>query len=289
MDRPPPLRAGWAFWPWVALLTFAPLPLGGARPWAASLLEGWLGLCLMLWAAARIRPLDHPPQRSLRPLLGPFLLVAAALLWGWLQTLPLSLPRLAPLGHPLWTEAAEALGASGAPSIALHPGAAREELARYLLDAGVFFLALQWGASRRRSSRLIAALALAGGGYALYGLWVQFSGENTILGMPKWAYHDLVTATFVNRNHFAAYTGLIFLCLLALLHRRLFAPLAHATWRETLRRLLSGEAAARAWGWWLLASVVLTALLLTQSRGGVLSAGCGVLSFFLLTGGGGRG
>ena len=137
-----------------------------------------------------------------------------AMLWAVFQTVPFSLPEL---HHPLWRSASEALGTPYRGSISLDPAASAESLVRIGTWAGIFWLALQFGRERQRAHGALIAVAGATAVYALYGLAVQFSGTNTILWFDKTAYHDVVTATFVNRNSFATFAGLGLVCAAAAL------------------------------------------------------------------------
>lgn len=208
------------FWCFAAMLLLAPLPIGANRPWSAALLALLTGALCAIWPLAQIGGRELQPW-PLRRIAGPALLFVLVICWALLQASP-----WLPSGwaHPFWAEASAALGPGGSavvPRLALAPDAAVAAVMRWLAYAGIFWLALQHGRSQRRARMLVEALALAGGLYAAYGLVVYFSGSETILGMPKWAYRGDLTATFVNRNSYAAYAGLGLLCAAAALHRRL--------------------------------------------------------------------
>jgi O-antigen ligase len=208
------------FWCFAAVLMLVPLPFGANRPWSAALLAVLVALLCITWPIAQIGGRDLAPW-PLRRIAGPAMLFALVVGWALLQAggwLP------AAWAHPLWAEAAAALGPGGpavVPRVALAPEAALTAVMRWLAYAGAFWLALQHGRSHRRARLLVEALALAGGAYATYGLVVYFSGSQTILSMPKWAYLGDLTSTFVNRNSYAAYAGLGLLCAAAAIYRRL--------------------------------------------------------------------
>ncbi|MGQ3030121.1 MAG: O-antigen ligase family protein [Ferrovibrionaceae bacterium] len=208
------------FWIFAAVLLLAPLPFGANRPWSAALLALLTGLLCLTWPLATIGDRALQPW-PLRRIAGPASLFVIVVAWALLQASP-----WLPLGwaHPFWSEVSAGLGPSGPaviPRVALAPEAATAATMRWLAYAGIFWLALQHGRSHRRARLLVEALALAGGLYAAYGLVVYFSGREMILGIPKWAYRGDLTATFVNRNSYAAYAGLGLLCAAAALHRRL--------------------------------------------------------------------
>ncbi|MTJ81780.1 MAG: O-antigen ligase family protein, partial [Telmatospirillum sp.] len=160
--------------------------------------------------------------------------------------------------------------------VSLAPGAGRDGALRLAAYGGLFLLALQHGRSSRRAERVLMAVAATGSGLALYGLAVHFSGSATILWWDKWAYRDVVTATFVNRNSYATFAGLTLLSLTALAWRRY----GGLDLRGLLRRLLvDGDRLC----WALLAGAGLTALslLLTGSRAGCGAALAGATVFVL--------
>lgn len=259
------------FWCFAVVLLLAPLPLGANRPWSAALLALLIALLCLTSPSAQMGGHElaaWPVQR----IAGPALLFSAVVAWALLQAgdwLP------AAWAHPLWAEAAAGLGPmvpAVVPRLALAPEAAATGVMRWLAYAGVFWLALQHGRSHRRARLLVESLALAGGVYAVYGLVVYFAGRETILGMPKWAYLGDLTATFVNRNSYAAYAGLGLLCAAAAIHRRL----------DDTRGDLATPAAhlRRTTVWFLVAAgVIAVALPLSGSRAGlaVSVGGLGVL------------
>lgn len=209
------------FWCLVAIIVLAPLPLGSNRPWSWSLLAVVVGvLCLLWpWAFAADR---RAPLADLRRLAVPAALFLAVVAWALLQSSPL-LPHN--WAAALFGDAAAALGVTGTDAV---QPAFRLEVAtgvmRLLCYAGVFWLAFQHGRSERRARWLVEAMAVAGCAYAVYGLAVFASGNESILLMRKWAYPSSLTSTFVNRNTYATYAGLTILCAMYAAARRIERP-----------------------------------------------------------------
>lgn len=95
-----------AFWGLMALLAWAPLPLGSNRPWSWNLLSLCAGILLIIWALAAL--LDPRATRLAgKRLLMPGALFGLVILWGALQTSPL-MPEA--WSNPLWAEAGRVLG-----------------------------------------------------------------------------------------------------------------------------------------------------------------------------------
>ena len=245
---------GWAL---LAVVALAPLPFGANRPWAWSALALAVGVLLTLWAAAALLGRAPAAPRGHWP----FALVFAAVA-GWiaLQAVPWT---PASWHHPLWAAAAEALGEPLAGAVSIDPGRTVSALMRLLAYAGVFFLAATLGGGLWRRGLFVVAVAAAL--YAAYGLAVVFSGADSLLWYRRWAYHGAVTGTFVGRSAFAAYTGLGLIATVALFADEIGR--LRGGWRVAVASLLGGRGA------WLavMAAVIATALVASQSRGGLLA------------------
>jgi O-antigen ligase len=256
----------------MAVIVLAPLPLGSNRPWSWSLLAALIGLLCATWPMMAMIDRTTPWVR-VRQVAFPLLGYAGVIGWAWLQTMPIWPPAWA---DPLWLAAQRQL-AGGSPDrvpLAMDIHAAATGIMRLLCYGGVMWLALQHGRSHWRAQRMLEILALAGGTYALYGLMVFVAGNETILMMPKWAYPDSLTATFVNRNSFATYAGLTLLCAMACLMHRLPPPLR-------LRSLVMHIGRPTAL-YGLAALLLLLALIASGSRAGTASALLGLVTLIVM-------
>lgn len=231
-----------------------------------------IGLLCLLWplAAARDR---HVPTVSPAEIAVPSALFGGVVAWALLQTSAL-LSGVLPDAWiaPSWSAAAVGLGGDEmiVGRVANDDFAARTGVMRWLCYAGVFWLALQHGRSERGARRLIDALALGGAAYAVYGLLVFASGNETILWLSKWAYHTSLTSTFVNRNTFATYAGLTLLCMIVATARRLERPIRIRSLLLHCRRPTAIFALAIPAGF--------VALLASGSRAGTASAVLGIVA-----------
>ena len=267
------------FWGLAALVVLAPLPLGSNRPWAWFLLATGVGGLLALWFAGMAlagRPQPVPAQRfRVALILFAYVCVWAAVQWApWTPT---------SWHHPIWADARPLLGPDLAGRISVNPEQTLVALIRLFCYGGVFWLSLQLGCGLERARRGLRLIVYAGALYALYGVFVQFSGSETILWMDKWAYRGMLTSTFVNRNSYATYAGLTLVCAAALFLKE-FEDVSSANVPARVKvrffvERLFGSAAPL----FVAMLIIITALLLTGSRAGTLSTLLGLLALALTT------
>ena len=268
------------FWIFVTLIVLAPLPFGMVYSlfqaiFACAVFTLVLGYCII--KIRQGRGLEVGIGRIWPETLG-FVLV---LIWGVVQ-----ISTLTPESwhHPLWAEAAAVLGTEIKGSLSLARGDGIEALMRLVMYAGVFFLALQLGRDRGRAEKLFLAVALAGTGYAIYGLAMHFSGLNLVLWEERTEIGRHVTGTFINRNNFATFVGLGLLCAAGLYLSGFFKALQSRRFgRDKIFHVLQ-QAFVR--GAPLLACmlILLTALFLTSSRAGVTASIIALLVLIIFLG-----
>jgi len=201
--------------------------------------------------------------------------------WGMLQISSLTPESL---HHPLWAETADVLNADIKGSISLAGGAGFESIMRLLTYGAVFFLALQLGRDRNRAELLIWADGLSATAYALYGLVLYFGKFEMILWVETESAVRSVSGTFINRNNFATYIGLGLLCSSGLYLAGFFNVIRSGrTGRDKIFHVMQ-QAFVR--GAPLLACilVLLTALFLTGSRGGITASLSSMLALVVFLG-----
>lgn len=266
------------FYALIALVALAPQPLASNRPLPAAVLALCAGLLLCIWAVlvalGRLR-VAVPVARLHWPLIL-FGLTACWIFIQWLPVMPSS------WADPIWQEASSALGTPLSGRISVNPHATLTGLMHLLAYGAIFWLALQLTASSGAARTAIAAVALIGTAYALYGIAVYVTGNSSVFIYEKWAYKNALSSTFVNRNSFATFAGL---CLLA----------ATALFIDSFRHLLTIDRPARQRialitrtafslsAIWkpVAAFLLMIALALTGSRGGVASGLAGLFVLFL--------
>jgi O-antigen ligase len=206
------------------------------------------------------------------------MLFAAVVLFIFLQTIAW---RGSP-SHPIWGMASDALGQPLVASISVNRDLTTLALIRLITAASAFWIALQLCRNAMRARHFVAALAAIGALYAAYGL-VAFalqSGRLPWLEAP--AAQGFVTSTFVNHNSFATYAGLALMAACGLVVRQYRHALADSRGGLTVASLI--ETTGRS-GAVLLAGafIIVVAILLTGSRGGVIASGVGLFVLGMLS------
>ncbi|TNE61452.1 MAG: O-antigen ligase domain-containing protein [Alphaproteobacteria bacterium] len=240
------------------LLALSPLPFASARPvWQ------WFWLAFIgVWALAFAGRLALRGRgRWAAPLMdlprAPIAIVLLFLCWGGLQMI---LPPFGPGPASL----------SSLPTLSLEPDAGLKVCLLFLAHLLLFIFAFLHIRQRRDGGRaLLIAIAAIGTAYALYGFVMFMSGDQYVLWFEKTAYRNTVTATFINRNSYAAYAGLGLVAVNAIV----FTKVAEMRSRLALPSDYLREVIARS-GWIYLVAqlLLLTVLLLTGSRAGIVAA-----------------
>lgn len=206
--RAPALDAAKAhFWLLLALLVWAPIPLGSNRPWAWAVLEVCvyvlLAMWVLLWACGRVE-LSAPAQKAWPA----WALLAAWLAVQWLYLVPM------PFG---WVEAlnpeaahmhalVRQLGITPSTvSLSVDPDAARISFHKTIAYVGVFFLIVNVANRRSRIATLTRVLVYAAVINAVYAVLMHLTGtDGDWFGTPM-VHSAQASGTYANRNHYAAF------------------------------------------------------------------------------------
>ncbi len=269
-----------SFWALVGLVILAPLPLGSVHLWSWGLMACVVGILLAVWSCRVLVGWERPDIR-LRTSWPFVLMFAIAVMWATVQSLWLT---PADWHHPLWFSAGDALATDLASSVSLNPYETISFVCRLLTYAGIFWLSMQYCRRPDRARHVIYAVAFSGFAYAVYGLIVQFSGAQTILWFSKFAYHDDVTSSFVNRNSFATYAGLTLICTTGLIVVAVTSTLGAASGAKDRLLQLIVKMTGKEWSLLLAWIVVLTALILSHSRAGFVSTVVGLITLIAALG-----
>lgn len=260
-----------------ALVAAAPMS-DGSRSVEKQSLNAILvsGLVIAFQTALLVRGRAHPT--AVRTFAGPAMLFGLALLWVGLQLTPW-MPTM--LHHPIWQMAAERLQAGLPGRVTVDPDLTAIGLIRLTTGALVLWMAAQLGSSAVRAYAVLTGIVVIEIGYGIYGLvMLMFAQSNGGPGDPA----TYLTATFSNRNTYATYAGIgVVICVSMLWRTFRREREGHLGGLRMLAaaviRLAGGVGAL-----WLGALFVLLAcLLLSASRGGVLSTFLGLATLFFLT------
>lgn len=259
----------------VFLLTFL---FGGARPWIWQGLAGLFFICLGAWL------LRHEMALTTGRVRGLALAACALTLLPLLQTAPLPsalLEALSPV-RARWADALLQFRGAASTTISYDPLATWTHLAWWLfliVFAVLLTRALSSDTAKFPTWFLHSLFALAGL-QAVYGLTQTLLPTLGVLwdsdAATGLAYKGYARGTFINRNHFGAFLGLLWPVLLAyLLVLRTPRKMERILGRRQQAQLLAQKKAAGVF----CLSLVILALVFSQSRGAILAA---LLSFTLL-------
>ncbi len=268
------------FWLFVIALAWTPFWFGSNTllAWGinAVAFPGIAALYEINLLASRQR---HPV--ALKRIAVPAALFAAVALWTVVQAAawtPLS------LHHPIWAMTATAIGRTIAGSISVDRDLTALALLRLMTAATVFWLALQFGRDAARANNLMLATAAVCTGYSAYGLISIAATPGYVLWVENPYMHGFVTSTFYNRNNFATYggMGLVLLCglIMRLYRHELTAEAPSRRFRIASFIETTGEKGAIYIG---AAFIVMVAVLLSGSRGGIVATCLGVFTLVVLT------
>ena len=249
-----------------ATIALAPLPFGlvyGVMQAGVMLLV--MGL-VIAYCGLRLRE-GKGPAVAIGRLWPECVLFAGVVGWGFFQVSGLMAGDLA---HPLWGEAGAVLGVELSGALSLARGDGFAALMRMLMYGAVFWLALQVGRDRQRARQVVGVVVAAATIYAVYGLVVTLGGFEKVLWVDKSG--TALSGTFVNRNNFATYLGLGLLCAAGMYLGDFFRALESSRMGRDRTAYIVQQAFVRGAPQLACILIMLTALFLTQSRGGITCA-----------------
>ena len=252
----------WVFWGLIALLFWAPIPLGSNRTWALGILIAASQVLLLgaafVWRNAAVDAVEH-----LKKFRWPLGFLFAFVLLVWLQLLPLPAALLGVLSPN--TLAVEA----GVSSLRLSLDAQQTQLYAALSFAylSCFIVALLTVRNARRLDFLGMAIVVSGLFQAIVGALLFSAGASYQIFFSQ-VVHNRVIGTFVYHNHFAGYMEICLSVGIGLMLARLGSEPAQAgNWRHKLAQvfafILSPKMRLR-----MMLIILVIALVLTRSRMG---------------------
>ena len=252
-----------------SVIFLSPLPFGSTSAvwqWFWVLYIGGVSVVFFLREKKGTFDLESPARKIIAPLL----LVAVFIIWGCAQA-------LVPM-EPTMPESK--LGVSHVfeytNKISANPYATMANAAFFLAHIIFFLLVYSLCIKNNNMEQLIFLCGIAALGYSFYGLIEFFIGNEKVLWIiknkPLYGPESL-SSTFINRNNYAAFSGLGVQCLIA-----------SAFHLFNRKKLYSGASFFIRFGWLVLAIyLVATSVFLSNSRAGTLSTAFGVCLLVLLS------
>lgn len=270
-----------------AWLLWLPLPFGsnvpGARLPLIAVPLALCAVCTMLRTAVTSTRTSAPEvTRAWRIWSGGGALFVLACALALVPLPPSLLNVLSPESSTIWSAAARVATLSGLTMsprqpISVDPAATALEVFRVVALLATFVVAALLVRTHTRRLALAIVLCAAALFEMIYGVREAALQRYSIWGWENRLIFNRVTGTFVNPNHFAHYLAIVLpmaLFIAAFAWRSAAQP--HATLARNLARLIESRlllfapAAIAAIG-------CVAAILLAQSRGGLLAAGAGLL------------
>ena len=195
------------FWALLAVLLWAPIPLGSNRPWAWMVLEVYAFILLAAWLVAWALDWVEAPEVVVRAWPAWILLG----LWLALQAIHI-VPMPAEWVAKLSPEAArmQALVADlgikrDSMTLSIDPQASRVSLLKSLAYTAAFFLVLAVVNRRARIAMLARVLVYAAVIHAIYAVLMHLSNAEQEYFGTLMTHGSQANGTYANRNHFAGY------------------------------------------------------------------------------------
>ncbi len=258
-----------ALYVFLAVLVWAPWPLGSNRPWAWTILELGIFLSAALWCVGLIRGeiRDFSVLGRAWPALAVFAawLVYLSVYWiplpaGWVQWLS---PESAAVQR---TVAAYAAGGGAMMTVSVDPHASFAFWLKSCAYAVAFALTLALCNSRSRARLIAWTLVLGGLAQAVYGGLMHLWGANLEIFGTVVPHASNASGGYVNRNHLAGYLEITLALGIGLMIGSL-QETGRRTWKQFVRDmaelLLSSKAPLR-----LFLVTMVIALVMTHSRMG---------------------
>lgn len=262
-----------------AIICLAPLPFGSDRPAPFAVITFAVGALSIFWGLFASRNKAFV-RISLSHLKFGAAIMALVMLWAIIQIIPFNIKGFS---SDFWFAVQQLLPQENIrSSVSINRAGAWPGFFRILSYIILFWLVLQTCRSSNNARKLLSVISLSGCGYAIYGLILKALRIQKILWYDKIYYVDSLTSTFVNRNNYATYAGIVLVVSIALFLNKLFENSADLKKRGSsnaiLRRMFTTALPQLA-----VVLVIAASLILSASRAGIISSIIGVLALALLS------
>jgi O-antigen ligase len=250
----------------ISVVVLAALAFGGTEgPYFSVVQVVLLGLGVLLLATYSAAGLDKPRL----PVAIPLLLVALVLLQ--IAPLPSSVVQL--VGAP-----GDRLNGTSFVNVSIAPYKTLSDLVILLTYLAAFYLTLVvcWHPSGSR--HLVYALLALGTFEACYGLFQYLTGWQQIFSYVKTYDREAATGTYINRDHYAGFlTMLLPFAFTLACHQFEEIRGSQRDPSKRVRSFLSHPESHKLFLWLFVATILVVALVFSQSRMGIISAGVATL------------
>lgn len=263
----------------IALLCLAPAPFGSDRPIPIAIITALTGILSIYWGmfAARDKIFVRVSLAHIKWFAGAVFLTV---LWAFFQAIPINIDGIS---NDYWHLAQQLLPEMHIKSsISLNPHESWVGLYKILAYIMIFWLALQLCRSSNNCKKILFSLLVSGTIYALYGLMLKVTGAHKILWFEKTMYLDSLSSTFVNRNHYATYAGIVLIISLAMFINLLLEDIS-AKRKRDVYSLVIQSLFTKAMPTLIMVLIILASLILSNSRAGISASMLGVVFFIFFS------
>lgn len=261
----------------IVLLVYLPLAFGGVTDQALFLLRISAGGSGLLWLLHE--GLNRNSRHSIRLVLSVPGMMSCFGLIGWIGLhmvpLPISVIKfLSPQSYDLYTETFKLSNASAPRFLPLSvcTQATEGEFLNLFAFVTIFLVIIRLVRTTRQFRLIVTTILVVGVCESLYGLLQRFSGKALLFFYP---YHPWAQGSFVNKNHFAGYISMVILLAFGVL----FTRFEQRPSRIQASGAILAEAYSKTFLFLVGLFVMFGALLLSGSRGGLLSFTVGLVCF----------
>ncbi len=264
----------------IAILAWANFPLGSNRPWSWSVLALLVAGAWILWIPQAVAE-PRKTFDSLRIIAVPAVIFLSVLAWAVVQA---QSATPSTWHNAIWQSLPPGGNAPGA--ISMNPFVTLTEVMKLATYLAFGFLVYVLAREADAARIFFSAVVIVGVACALYGfaLSLLHTSQATLLEHMAPPYGRDITGTFVSKNNFATFAGIaLIVSLLTLVEASSSAIIRTRGSRVMLSSLiqyLMGRGALRV----LASAILFLALVLADSRAGLMAALTGLLTLVVLSG-----
>ena len=270
-----------SFFLFIFTLIFAPLAFGCVEYWSIGTVEVLVPLSLLVLCGVQLQRKERPVQV---PGLLPLLLL---LLWMGLQLIPLPpglVQVIAPATHAVYQPILQAGHLQSWIPLSVQPRATLQELLRFSTYGLFFILTVQLLSRPGYLKKTITITAWLGIAIAVEAIVQKITSPHAIYWFRTSSQANFPMGPWVYTNHFAGFMAMLFPIILALFlyYRPTYEDQEPLRLKITALFTMPGTNRYLLFGFGAILSGV--SILLSASRGGIITLGLALLLFIFLTG-----